>query len=224
MADGRKSLKIVPRSLIETNKRDDERKQCRVDLWASVDALCTVVNFLRFAFHCLCDRYRKEVWFRFAFVVKWECVTLETIPMHSVFLPLIHFSVATNINSTLHSDKRRYFEQFYSYFLRFFARFVCLLCVCVLARVALLHRFGKTALDFGRIVFTHMHCILPSPKVAATKHPENGIGYKNSSFKIFGLELYAPLFCCCLSFFLYIVSNASIILPFYVFSNFIVKN
>lgn len=31
-ADGRKSLKIFPRSLIETDKPNDERKKCRVDL------------------------------------------------------------------------------------------------------------------------------------------------------------------------------------------------
>lgn len=60
MADGRKSLEIVPRSLIETDKQHDESDAESIGEHRPMQC-ASVVNFLRFAFHCLCDRFRKEV-------------------------------------------------------------------------------------------------------------------------------------------------------------------
>lgn len=118
IADGRKSLEMVSRSLIEVrNEKESASMSC---------ILCMVVNFLLLANVSL-NLVRKS---RFKVHFQGSCDTRNNF-ISFWFHSLIHFSRATNINSTMHSSKRWYFKQFYSYFLRLHRCLCHLLCCFV---------------------------------------------------------------------------------------------
>lgn len=109
--DERKSLKIVPRSLIG-RKRTESVQSCKILSACSCEFFRSIHSKLvsNSGEHSPLRRSVERV-------RSGARVTLETISLHTGFIDPFYKTNGNREVGALHSSQRRYFKQFYSYFL-----------------------------------------------------------------------------------------------------------